>query len=98
MKISNSLRKLLAAGLVMAIGILFIAYTAHAQVPVRGDTRRTPWNDQDSPRPGGSRQYSLEQPVSDEAQLHTIAFSGLAFITGDDRVRTAPSGSSVYRR
>ena len=27
--------------------------------------------------------YSLEQAVSDRAQLHTIAFNGLAFITGD---------------
>lgn len=32
---------------------------------------------------GGEQQYSLEQAVSDQAQLHTIAFSGLAFITGD---------------
>ena len=29
------------------------------------------------------RQYSLEQAVSDRAQLHTIAFDGLAFLTGD---------------
>ncbi len=27
--------------------------------------------------------YSLEQAVSDNAQLHTVAFSGLAFLTGD---------------
>jgi hypothetical protein len=29
------------------------------------------------------QQYSIDQAVSDQAQLHTIAFSGLAFITGD---------------
>jgi len=29
------------------------------------------------------QRYSIEQAVSDQAQLHTIAFSGLAFITGD---------------
>jgi hypothetical protein len=29
------------------------------------------------------QQYSLEQATSDEAQLHTIAFNGLAFMTGD---------------
>ena len=29
-----------------------------------------------------SNQYSLEQAMSDEAQLSTISFSGLAFITG----------------
>ncbi len=32
---------------------------------------------------GGPQNYSLEQAMSDNAQLHTIAFSGLAFITGD---------------
>lgn len=32
---------------------------------------------------GGQGKYSLEQAVSDRAQLSTIAFSGLAFITGD---------------
>ncbi len=29
------------------------------------------------------RRYSVEQAVSDRAQLHTIAFSALAFVTGD---------------
>jgi hypothetical protein len=32
---------------------------------------------------GGPQQYSIDQAVSDQAQLHTIAFSGFAFITGD---------------
>jgi len=35
------------------------------------------------PGPGGPQRYSIEQAMSDKAQLHTIAFSGLAFITGD---------------
>jgi len=30
-----------------------------------------------------SQRYSLEQATSDKAQLHTIAFDGLAFLTGD---------------
>jgi hypothetical protein len=30
-----------------------------------------------------ARRYSLEQATSDQAQLHTIAFDGLAFLTGD---------------
>lgn len=30
-----------------------------------------------------AQRYSIEQAVSDQAQLHTIAFNGLAFITGD---------------
>ncbi len=31
----------------------------------------------------GQGQYSIEQAISDRAQLHTIAFDGLAFLTGD---------------
>jgi hypothetical protein len=30
-----------------------------------------------------AQKYTIEQAVSDRAQLHTICFSGLAFITGD---------------
>lgn len=30
-----------------------------------------------------AQRYSIEQAISDNAQLHTIAFSGLAFVTGD---------------
>jgi len=30
-----------------------------------------------------SQQYSIEQAISDNAQLHTIAFDGLAFVTGN---------------
>lgn len=33
--------------------------------------------------PRGRQRYSIEQAVSDRAQLHTICFSGLAFLTGD---------------
>ena len=35
------------------------------------------------PRPGQGGGYSIEQAISDRAQLHTIAFDGLAFLTGD---------------
>ncbi|WP_295443679.1 hypothetical protein [uncultured Thiodictyon sp.] len=31
----------------------------------------------------GGRKYSIEQAISDRAQLNTIAFDGLAFLTGD---------------
>lgn len=37
----------------------------------------------DSGQENGHQQYSIEQAISDQAQLHTIAFSGLAFMTGD---------------
>jgi Spy/CpxP family protein refolding chaperone len=49
---------------------------------------------QDRPRPDqppprqrqgrdNAQRYSIEQALSDKAQLHTIAFDGLAFLTGD---------------
>ncbi len=43
---------------------------------------------QPSAQPGpqsreGGQKYSIEQAVSSQAQLHTIAFSGLAFMTGN---------------
>ena len=44
---------------------------------------KAPAQEQRPPRQGHGRQYSLEQAVSDRAQLHTIAFDGLAFLTGD---------------
>ncbi len=46
------------------------------------------WKRPGGPEPRGDRlharnQYTIEQAVSDRAQLNTIAFSGLAFLTGD---------------
>ena len=38
---------------------------------------------QGPPPDGGAKRYSIEQATSDRAQLHTIAFNGLAFLTGD---------------
>ena len=38
---------------------------------------------QDKPEATQSQRYSIEQAISDRAQLNTIAFSGLAFITGE---------------
>jgi hypothetical protein len=38
---------------------------------------------QERDRRRGGQRYSIEQAVSDRAQLHTIAFSGVAFLTGD---------------
>ena len=35
------------------------------------------------PERNGRQQYSISQAVSDQAQLHTIAFDGLAFLTGN---------------
>lgn len=46
------------------------------------DERRPPREQRGARRPASQR-YSIEQATSDKGQLHTIAFSGLAFITGD---------------
>ena len=43
---------------------------------------RSPRDHRPSKR-GQGMKYSIEQAVSDRAQLHTIAFDGLAFLTGD---------------
>ena len=57
------------------------------QEPAReGEVRQQAGNDRQEPsgkKGGGPQQYSISQAISDEAQLHTIAFSGLAFVTGD---------------
>ncbi len=37
---------------------------------------------EDKPRPSRQKQYTIEQATSERAQLHTMAFSGLAFLTG----------------
>ena len=79
----------------MTAGMMLLAATAGAQEPRRDGERRPPppREERDGRQPKGERErdgwragtqkYSLEQAVSDRAQLHTIAFSGLAFITGD---------------
>ena len=38
---------------------------------------------QGGPPQDNAHRYTLEQATSDRAQLHTIAFDGLAFLTGD---------------
>ena len=64
----------------LAYALIMLGCLVHAQdrpgPPPRGQ--------QPPPRPRehGNR-YSIEQATSDRAQLHTIAFDGLAFLTGD---------------
>lgn len=47
---------------------------------------RSPQGPEVQERPTGKngQRYSIEQAISDQAQLHTIAFNGLAFLTGDE--------------
>lgn len=52
----------------------------------RGERRagpETPGSAQGQGGAPGGQKYSLEQALSDKAQLNTIAFDGLAFLTGD---------------
>ena len=50
----------------------------------RGENKDGKMKDVSKKETGGEgSKYSIEQAISDNAQLHTIAFSGLAFLTGD---------------
>jgi hypothetical protein len=58
----------------------------NARQPKRDDARAQNRAVRVEPRkqnPRGQGQYSIEQAISDRAQLNTIAFDGLAFLTGD---------------
>jgi hypothetical protein len=48
-----------------------------------GRSERGPRPGKFNPRRAGPKGYSIEQALSSRAQLHTIAFSALAFLTGD---------------
>ena len=54
---------------------------ATGQINRRSENAKERRNDRE--RRGVPQRYSIEQAISDNAQLHTIAFSGLAFLTGD---------------
>ena len=75
--------------LTVALLLTFSIATADDRPPRSDDDdRRPPPSDRRQPRRDrgperGGQQYSIQQAVSDQAQLHTIAFSGLAFMTGD---------------
>jgi Spy/CpxP family protein refolding chaperone len=61
----------------LAIAVLAIQAAAQDNRPAEhGRPGDRPWR---TP----AQRYSIEQATSDRAQLHTIAFDGLAFLTGD---------------
>lgn len=66
--------RMLTTPLLSAFALLAASLAAGQAGPPQAQASR--------PRERGNR-YSLEQAVSDQAQLHTIAFDGLAFLTGD---------------
>lgn len=72
----------------MTFAALLLATSLLAQAPPppdrEQDRRPRPSEREPGPRPREARdRYSIEQATSDRAQLHTIAFDGLAFLTGD---------------
>ena len=61
-----------------------VAGSAEGRPTASSASRGQPARDQGRESGGDAgRKYSLEQAVSDRAQLNTIAFDGLAFLTGD---------------
>ncbi len=75
--------RVLSAGLIL-LSVVSLSPAFGAE-PWRDPPRHRDWKQKPRPgkKPGQPQQYSIEQAVSDQAQLHTIAFNGLAFITGD---------------
>jgi hypothetical protein len=78
---------LLALGLPLTQGLAQERRDEPRDPPPRAEEQRPP-REGEARKPRGERggapqKYSLEQAASDHAQLHTIAFSGLAFLTGD---------------
>jgi len=88
MKTGCSIKRLLSSCLLIAVALSLSGEQCFAQEQRNDQRERRPPRDEDGRkgeggRRGGPQQYSIEQAISDNAQLHTIAFSGLAFITGD---------------
>ena len=71
----------------IVLGVFLFTNIAFAQEPPPDNPspdEHPPRRGNGPDRPGGGQNnYSIDQAVSDTAQLHTIAFSGLAFITGN---------------
>jgi len=71
----------------VTLGLLFGGIFAPVAWGQRGNPPRDDRRGKRPPRRGEQdrerNRYSISQAISDQAQLHTIAFSGLAFLTGD---------------
>ncbi len=73
------------------IGLIAVNISANAAEDNnnRNERRREPRNEQrqeerrQKQNRSNAENYSIGQAMSDQAQLHTIAFNGLAFLTGD---------------
>jgi len=71
--------------LFLLCSLLAIGALAQGSPPARDGNPPPPRNDGGRPPRDSNpaQRYTLEQAISDRAQLTTIAFNGLAFITGD---------------
>ena len=69
------------AGLALGLWLFGLSSVSAGEPRPPREGREAPERDQG--RREGPQRYSIEQAVSDQAQLHTIAFNGLAFVTGD---------------
>jgi len=58
------------------------------QRPEQGEDGQQPPQEGEQANQGGQGNYSMSQAMSDNAQLTTIAYSGLAFITGSEGADT----------
>jgi hypothetical protein len=76
------MKRTVLASICAAILVTAAVFTAAQGRPPR------PGQPPDQRPPRGPQRYSIEQAISDQAQLHTIAFDGLAFLTGDDCANT----------
>jgi hypothetical protein len=72
-----------AAILALGLGLAWVGTTRAAGQPPRGQGGRPPGPPGQRGPQDGRQPYSIEQATSEGAQLHTVAFSGLAFVTGD---------------
>lgn len=76
---------------IIALLLNFLVYPVLAEEPPPQDRPPPPSRERQNPPPPRGQQprdrqakrYSIEQAISDQAQLHTIAFDALAFLTGD---------------
>ena len=83
----------IVAGIAAALLTLLLVAESAAQGPGRGGRKDAGERDgkgggqrerQHGGQPaGGKSEYTLDQAISDRAQLNTIAFSGVAFLSGD---------------
>ncbi len=83
--LNKSIRIAFTGAIILSLATLTWTVSGQ-QGPPKGQRQNK--DDNKPPRNDGKKgespqKYNIEQAVSDNAQLHTIAFSGLAFITGD---------------